>query len=150
MGPQTRVGPPQYHSESLCCHLLRGCSGTPRHLIQGLALPTAEPGDVSVVMETLPRASGRTSLLGTVSLCVDFAMRCQGSGACWAGWHGVGKADENPHCIPATSSLQQSPRHPWREGLQARPHGPTPKAEALRVVGRPCAPAYDPCLAVAF
>lgn len=29
--------------------------------IQGLARQTAEPGDVSVAMETLPRASGRTS-----------------------------------------------------------------------------------------
>lgn len=64
--------------------------------IQSLALQRAEPGDVSVAMETLPLASGRTSLPSTVSRCgcVDFAMRCQGSGACWAGWHRVEKADK--------------------------------------------------------
>lgn len=88
--------------------------------IQGLARQTTEPGDVSVAMETLPLASGRTSLPGTVSLCVDFAMRCQGSGACWAGWQGVGTADKNPHRIPATSSSQQGALSP-REGGAAGP-----------------------------
>lgn len=57
-----------------------------------------------------PFPSVRTSLPAAVSLCVDFVMRCQGSEACWAGWHGVGKADKSPHCIPATSSSQQGPR----------------------------------------
>lgn len=82
-------------------------------------------------METLPQASGRTSLPGTVSLCVDFAMRCQGSGACWAGWQGVGTADKNPHRIPATSSSQQGALSPREGGAAGR---------ALRVAGRPCTP----------
>lgn len=73
-----------------------------------------------------------------VSLCVDFAMCCQGSGACWAGWHGVRQADKNPHCIPATSSSQHGP---WssQEGGATALNG-----------GRRHTPAKDPCLAIAL
>lgn len=134
-GPGTGKGPPQHHAGPPGRPPLWGPQREhPGASIQGLARQTAEPGDVSVVMETLPRASGRTSLPGTVSLCVDFAMRCQGSGACWAGWQGVGKADKSPRASQQPAAHDWAHRAPGMEGGAAA-------GQALRLGGEtpyPC------------
>lgn len=99
---------------------------TPRHLHSGPGAADAEPSDVSIAMATLPQRQDQPP--AAVSLCVDFVMRCQGSGACWAGWQGVGKADKSPHCIPATSSSQQGPWGGGRALTGGRGSGQVPWA----------------------